>query len=80
MLCAAMPAHSYTYQFNGSSVQLKWPTATITVALSPTLSSANVAGGDAVGAARRALARWSAATNISLWKLLPARRPSPATM
>ena len=64
MLCAAMPAHSYTYQFNGSSVQLKWPTATITVALSPTLSSANVAGGDAVGAARRALARWSAATNI----------------
>ncbi|MFN2455881.1 MAG: DUF4214 domain-containing protein [Pyrinomonadaceae bacterium] len=66
---AVIPAHAYTLQFTNSSgnVQIKWPTTTITVALSPSLSSppGNIKpGSDVVGAARRAMARWSAASNI----------------
>jgi predicted Zn-dependent protease len=64
LLWAAVPAQGYIYQYNSGGRQLRWSTTTITVAISPTLASANVVGGDAVGAARRALARWSAATNI----------------
>jgi predicted Zn-dependent protease len=64
LLWAAVPAQGYIYQYNSGGRQLRWSATTITVAISPTLASANVAGGDAVGAARRALARWSAATNI----------------
>ncbi|HEX8458965.1 MAG TPA: matrixin family metalloprotease [Pyrinomonadaceae bacterium] len=64
LLWAAAPAQGYIYKYNSSGRQLKWANTTITVAFSSTLTSANVTGGDAVGAARRALARWSAATNI----------------
>ncbi|MGI9107678.1 MAG: matrixin family metalloprotease [Pyrinomonadaceae bacterium] len=67
MLWAAMPVHSYTYQFTSSSVQLKWATNTINIALSNSLNNppANIKpGSDVVGAARRALRRWSDAANI----------------
>jgi predicted Zn-dependent protease len=64
LLWAAVPAQGYIYQYNSGGRQLRWQGTTITVAFSSTLASANVAGGDAVGAARRALARWSAVTNI----------------
>lgn len=64
LLWAAMPAQGYIYQYNSSGRQLRWAGTTITVAISPTLASANVVGGDALGATRRALARWAAVTNI----------------
>jgi predicted Zn-dependent protease len=66
LLWAAVPAQGYIYQYNSSGRQLRWSATTIPVAISPTLASANVVGGDTVGAARRALARWSAVTNIQL--------------
>ncbi len=59
-----MPAHGYIYKFNTSGRQLKWSNTTITIAFSTTLNSASIPGGDVVGAARRALARWASATNI----------------
>ncbi|HZH29937.1 MAG TPA: matrixin family metalloprotease [Pyrinomonadaceae bacterium] len=67
LLWAAVPARSYTYQFNSSSVQLRWTNTTIPIALSNSLNSPppNIkAGSDVVGAARRALRRWSDVTNI----------------
>ncbi len=67
LLWAAVPASGYTYQFSSSSVQVRWPTNTIAIALSTSLSSppSNIkAGSDALGAARRALRRWSEAANI----------------
>ncbi|MDX6692868.1 MAG: hypothetical protein QOF02_471 [Blastocatellia bacterium] len=63
-----VPARAYTYQYtNASTFQLKWPTTTVTVALSTSLSQQqpNIkAGSDVVGAARRALAHWSQNSNI----------------
>ncbi|HLL14658.1 MAG TPA: matrixin family metalloprotease [Pyrinomonadaceae bacterium] len=67
LLLTAVPARSYTYQYSSSSVQPRWTTNTITIALSTSLNSppANIkAGSDVVGAARRALRRWSDVTNI----------------
>src|ERR671917_256182 len=63
------PARAYTLQLNSAAtVQFRWPTTTITVALSSSLNSppANIrAGSDVVGAARRALQRWAEAGNIN---------------
>ncbi|HEY0101057.1 MAG TPA: DUF4214 domain-containing protein [Pyrinomonadaceae bacterium] len=70
LLCAAVPpAGSYTYQYSSSSVQVRWMTTQINVALSSSLNSppANIKpGSDVVGAARRALRRWSDASGIRL--------------
>ena len=66
---AVPPARSYTYQYSSSSVQVRWMTTQINVALSSSLNSppANIkAGSDVVGAARRALRRWSDAAGIRL--------------
>lgn len=62
-------ARAYTLQYTDStaSVQIKWPTTTIKIALSRSLNfpPANIKqGSDVVGATRRALARWSEAANI----------------
>jgi hypothetical protein len=64
-----VPGRSYTLQYTDGfgTNQLKWPTTTITVAFSTSLSSPgpNIKpGSDVVGAARRALAHWSAVSNI----------------
>jgi hypothetical protein len=73
LMSGAVPTRSYTVRFNNSaSVQLRWATdssgvAVIPIALSTSLTSppANIkAGSDAIGAARRALARWEAVSNI----------------
>lgn len=67
LLGAAMPARGYTYQFSSSSVQVRWVSNSINIALSNSLNSppANIkAGSDVVGAARRALRRWSDVANI----------------
>ena len=67
MLWAAVPARSYTYQFSSSAVQIRWMTSPINISLSSSLNSppANIkAGSDVMGAARRALRRWSDAANI----------------
>jgi hypothetical protein len=70
MLSWAVPsARSYTLQFTdgSSSVQIKWPTATVTIALSSSFASppANIKpGSDVTGAARRAMVQWAGASNI----------------
>ena len=70
LLAAAVPsARSYTYQYSSSSVQVRWMSSPITISLSSSLSSppANIkAGSDVLGAARRALRRWSEVANIRL--------------
>jgi len=63
------PAHAYSLQYTDSSAtkQIRWPTTTITVALSSSLSTQqpNIkSGSDVIGAVRRAMAHWSAASNI----------------
>ncbi len=70
VLWPAASVRPYSLQFtNGSaSVQLKWPSNVITIAFSTSLNSPppNIkAGSDVVGAARRALARWSEAGDIT---------------
>jgi hypothetical protein len=62
-------AHAYTLQYtdNSASVRIKWPTIQIKIALSHSLNNppANIKpGSDVVGAARRALARWSEAAGV----------------
>ena len=67
LLWAAVPAKGYTYQFTSSSVQVRWTSTQINIALSNSLNSppANIKpGSDVVGAARRALRRWSDAANL----------------
>ncbi|MDX6269948.1 MAG: hypothetical protein QOD28_1171 [Acidobacteriota bacterium] len=67
LLWAAVPARGYTYQFSSSSVQVRWTTSPIRISLSTSLNSPppNIkAGSDVIGAARRALRRWSDAANI----------------
>ncbi|HEV2881711.1 MAG TPA: matrixin family metalloprotease [Pyrinomonadaceae bacterium] len=69
LLWAAMPARGYTYQYNSSSAQIRWTTNPIRISLSTSLNSppSNIkAGSDVMGAARRALRRWSDAANIQL--------------
>ena len=63
------PASAYSLQYTDASAnrQIKWPSTTITVALSSSLSSPppNIkSGSDVIGAARRAMARWSNASNV----------------
>ena len=69
MISSAAPVRPYTLQFTDSSskTQIKWPTNTVNVAFSTSLSTppANVkAGSDVTGALRRALASWSEAADI----------------
>ncbi|MCA1633387.1 MAG: matrixin family metalloprotease [Acidobacteria bacterium] len=69
VLAPVMPARSYTLQFTGTNAatQVKWTTKTILVALSSSLTAPQTyikPGSDVVGAARRALARWSQAADI----------------
>ena len=64
-----VPVRAYTLQYTDStaSVQIKWPTSKIKIALSSSLNSPPInikPGSDVLGAARRALARWSEAANI----------------
>lgn len=85
LLAGAVPARSYTLQFTdaSSSVQIKWPNNTITIALSSSLSSPppNIkAGSDVTGAARRALLQWAGASNIRFVETSsPAQSISPST-
>jgi hypothetical protein len=69
MLAAAVPhARSYTHQHTASSTRIRWGVQTIRITLSTSLQNppANIApGSDVVGAALRALRRWSDATNIN---------------
>lgn len=63
------PVRAYALQFRdvGSSVQIRWPANTITLAFSSSLSAAqpNIKpGSDVLGALRRALQHWSEAANI----------------
>ncbi|MCA1591813.1 MAG: DUF4214 domain-containing protein [Acidobacteria bacterium] len=68
ILGQVVPARAYTFQFNSTgSVQVKWPTRIIIIALSNSLTAPQShikAGSDAIGAARRALAHWADAANI----------------
>ncbi|HKC62305.1 MAG TPA: matrixin family metalloprotease [Pyrinomonadaceae bacterium] len=69
LILSALPVRAYTLQFTDApnSVQVKWPTRNIRVALSSSLSApqSNIKpGSDVVGAARRALAHWAEAANI----------------
>ena len=69
VILSAVHVRSYTLQFTDAtnSVQVRWQTNTITVALSSSLSApqANIkAGSDVAGAARRALRRWEKVANI----------------
>jgi len=63
-------ACAYTLQYADAvaAVRIKWPTGTIRIALSKSLTSppANIKqGGDVLSAVRRALARWSRAANVT---------------
>ena len=69
LFLSAAPVRPYALQFRdaGTSVQIRWPAATINLSLSPSLSAPqpNIKpGSDVVGALRRALAHWSEAANI----------------
>ena len=69
VVLSAAHVRSYTLQFTdaSNSVQVRWPTGKITIALSSSLSlpQSNIkAGSDVFGAARRALRRWEKAANI----------------
>ena len=69
IILSAVPVRPYTLQFTDASnaVQIKWPTNTINIALSTSLTQppVNIKGGsDLMGAVRRALAHWSEAANI----------------
>ncbi|HYX40996.1 MAG TPA: matrixin family metalloprotease, partial [Pyrinomonadaceae bacterium] len=67
LLAAFVPARSYTFQYASNSVLKHWPSNTITVALSTSLSSPgpNIKPGtDVVGTVRRAMQRWAEAANV----------------
>ena len=70
ILAPAPPARAYTLQFTNTSATtpIRWPSTVINVALSTSLSSppavVHATGDQVVLAARRALARWSLASNI----------------
>jgi uncharacterized protein (TIGR03437 family) len=69
LILSATPTRAYALQFRdvNSSVQIKWPGNTVTLAFSPSLAQpqANIKpGSDVVGALRRALSHWSEAANI----------------
>ncbi|HEX8890715.1 MAG TPA: matrixin family metalloprotease [Pyrinomonadaceae bacterium] len=63
-------ARAYTLQYadKSSALRIKWPSSTIKIALSKSLNAppSNIKeGSDVQGAVRRALARWSRASNIT---------------
>src|SRR5215212_2931048 len=62
LLSQVAPARAYTLQYTNASAtqQIRWPTTTVNVALSTSLSNPP----PFVLAARRALTRWSLASNI----------------
>jgi predicted Zn-dependent protease len=69
VILSAVAVRPYTLQYTDatSSVQVRWPTNAIPVALSSSLTAPqpNIkAGSDVVGAVRRALARWAEAANL----------------
>jgi hypothetical protein len=70
LLAPAAPARAYALQYASAAAvtQVRWPTTNIAVALSTSLASpppyVHATGEQVVAAARRALARWSAASNI----------------
>jgi len=70
ILAPAPPARAYTLQFTNTSATtpIRWPSTVINVALSNSLNSPpaviHATGEQVVLAARRALARWSLASNI----------------
>jgi predicted Zn-dependent protease len=69
VILSAVAARPYTLQYTdaSNSVQVRWPTNRITIALSSSLAApqSNIkSGSDVVGAARRAMARWADAANI----------------
>ncbi|HWT02209.1 MAG TPA: carboxypeptidase regulatory-like domain-containing protein [Pyrinomonadaceae bacterium] len=64
---ASVRAYTLQHTDSTASVRIKWPSHTITVALSSSLSSppANIKpGSDVLGAVRRSLARWAEAAGI----------------
>jgi hypothetical protein len=75
LLSLGSPAHLETIDFSGmdpgtqTAHKIKWPKRTVEVAFSASLGSPgpNIKpGSDVIGAARRALARWSSMSNITL--------------
>jgi hypothetical protein len=70
VLAPLAPARAYTLQYTSSSAttQVHWPTTTIRVSLSSSLSNppafVHATGPQCVLAARRALSRWALASNI----------------
>ena len=70
VLVPSVPARAYTLQFTSPAAtqQIRWPTTTVNVALSTSLSNppsyVHATGAQVLLAARRALSRWSLASNV----------------
>ena len=69
LLGSTMPVQSYTVQLTdlSGSMQIRWNTRKIPVALSTSLTSPGPqikAGSDVLGAARRAMSRWASVGNV----------------
>jgi hypothetical protein len=69
LVCTSVPLGAYTLQYTDTTAtkQIRWATMPINITLSTSLQTppANIkAGSDVVGAARRALARWEAVSNV----------------
>jgi hypothetical protein len=70
LLSAVAPARAYTLQYTNASAtqQIRWPSTTVNVALSASLNNpppfVHATGAQVLLAARRALTRWSLASNI----------------
>jgi hypothetical protein len=69
-LAGPAPSRAYTLQYTNAAAtqQLHWPTTTVNVALSTSLNNppayVHATGAQVVAAARRALSRWSLASNV----------------
>jgi hypothetical protein len=69
LLGSTVPVHSYTVQLTDpfGSVQIRWATRKVPVALSTSLTSSAPqikSGSDVLGAVRRAMSRWASVENI----------------
>src|SRR4051812_30800442 len=70
LLSHVAPARAYTLQYTNAAAtqQIRWPATTVNVALSTSLNNppsyVHATGAQVLLAARRALARWSQASNI----------------
>jgi hypothetical protein len=69
LVCSSLPLNAYTLQYADTAAtrQIRWATMPINITLSTSLQSppANIkAGSDVTGAARRALSRWEAVSNV----------------